>query len=199
MLRGRPVLFVEGLQRVGIARVRTGAPAAAIDLEYAIAWGVRRFIVVGTAGSLQASLAIGELVVCDRAIRDEGTSRHYAEPGRYAFPSRQLTGGLVEALERRGSPHRCGTTWTTDAPFRETRTDVRGYRAEGVAVVDMEAAALFSVARYREVEIAAAFVVSDSLAADSWQPGFHREATVRGVQGLVDAACRVLAADGGRS
>ena len=46
---------------------------------------------------------------------------------------------------------RQGTSWTIDAPYRETVAEIRRYRQEGVATVDMEASALFAVAAYRGV------------------------------------------------
>jgi uridine phosphorylase len=66
-----------------------------------------------------------------------------------------------------------GTTWTTDAPYRETFAEVLSYRDEGVLTVEMEAAALFAVAAYRRVDIAGALAVSDHLLQnDAWSPGF---------------------------
>ena len=59
-----------------------GAPAACVVLEGLIAFGVKRFVSVGFAGSLQPDLRIGDIVVCDKAIRDEGTSYHYLPASR---------------------------------------------------------------------------------------------------------------------
>ena len=48
-----------------------------------------------------------------------------------------------------------GPMWTTDAPFRETPAKIAAYQASGVRVVDMEIAALLSVAAFRDCEVAA--------------------------------------------
>ena len=56
-------------------------------MEELVALGCRRFVSIGTAGSLQPDLAVGDLLVCDRAIRDEGTSYHYQPAARYSYPS----------------------------------------------------------------------------------------------------------------
>ena len=61
-----------------------GAPAAALILEDLIAWGVRKVISIGTAGSLTSELDIGELVLCSGAIRDEGVSHHCARRLRWS-------------------------------------------------------------------------------------------------------------------
>ena len=66
-----------------------GAPGAIVVLEGLIVQGIRRFLSIGTAGSLQRYLGIGDFVVCDRAIRDEkATSHHYLPPDTYAHARR---------------------------------------------------------------------------------------------------------------
>lgn len=152
-----------------------GAPIAAAVMEELIALGCRRFVSFGTAGCLRPDLAIGDLVVCDRALRDEGTSYHYVPPAMWAEPSAPLTEALLVALGKRGVRPHVGGAWTTDAVYRETRAEVRRYRDLGVAIVEMEAAALFAVAACREVEAAAVFTVSDSLADLAWRPEFHSD------------------------
>jgi uridine phosphorylase len=192
--RRRPFALFEGSEQAGVMSLRSGAPAATVDFEHAVAWGVRRFVLVGTAGALGSSLSIGDLVLCERALRDEGTSHHYAEPSRYAYPSGDLTEQLAVSLESLGNRYERGTTWTTDAPYRETEAEIRTYREEGVHVVDMEAAALFCVARRRDVAIAACFAVSDLLGTPSWRPAFHDHLTRQGALRLVDAARAALSA-----
>ncbi|MCP5025763.1 MAG: nucleoside phosphorylase, partial [Actinomycetia bacterium] len=122
-----------------------GAPAAAARLEELIALGSTRFISIGMAGGLQHDLAIGDLVLCDRAVRDEGVSHHYLPPDRWALPDAVLTGELGAALRAGGHEVAVGGAWTIDTPYRETPAEIAHYRDDGVLVVEMEAAALFSV------------------------------------------------------
>ncbi len=150
-----------------------GAPCASIVVEELAAQGVRRFVLVGLAGALAPELAPGSYVVCTRALRDEGTSHHYRAPGRFARPDGRLTADLRRVLEREGAPYRAGSTWTTDAPYRETREEVRGFRREGILTVEMEASAVFTVARYLGVSSAALFVISDRLDENGWEPRFR--------------------------
>src|SRR5262245_23713593 len=58
-----------------------GAPLVAALMEELIAFGVQSFVTIGLAGGLQPDLHSGDVVVCDRALRDEGTSSHYLPPG----------------------------------------------------------------------------------------------------------------------
>lgn len=159
---------------VGVAIVGgPGAPWATIVVEELAAIGTRRFVIVGMAGSLQPDLRVGSLVLCTRALRDEGTSYHYLGPGRFALPSAAVTTALRATLARAGVPFTTGTTWTIDAPYRETKEEVRRYRRAGILTVEMEASAIFAVARVRGGGAAALFVISDHLDETGWEPRFH--------------------------
>ena len=160
-----------------------GAPAAASVMEELIACGATRFISIGAAGCLQSHVKEGDVILCTSAIRDEGVSHHYSPLSGPAIPSERLTNQMKAVLERSGLPFIEGSAWTIDAPYRETVAEARHYQEQGVVAVEMEAAALFTVAAYRSVDVAAAFVVSDSLAEMTWQPRFGtsevREAMLR--------------------
>ncbi|MHB8325626.1 MAG: nucleoside phosphorylase [Candidatus Dormibacteria bacterium] len=184
-----------GQGRVGITGAfGVGAPAATNRMEDIAAAGPLRFVAVGYAGGLQPGLAIGDLVVCDRAIRDEGVSHHYLPPGRYAQPSPALTASLLAQLQAGGGEVLVGTTWTIDTPYRETVDELRHYRDEGVLTVEMEAAALAAVAEFRGLEFATAFTISDQLTGERWRPQFHHEAAQTGLDRLLAAAIATLAA-----
>ena len=169
-----------------------GSPAAGTVLEELIAYGVKCFISVGTAGALQKNIKVGDLMVCEKAIRDEGTSYHYAKPSKYAYPSKKITGDIKAALERSGRRYFTGATWTIDAPYRETVAEIKRYQKEGVATVEMEASALFAIAEYRRAKLGAIFTISDSLAELEWKPEFHSEKTGKGLEILYKAAVAVL-------
>ena len=181
----RPVIGVCG--RFGI-----GAPVVSTLLEQFVALGTRRFVSVGTAGGLQKGSRIGDLIVCDGAVRDEGVSHHYLAAAEYAHPSQALTEELTRALDGLGAAYAVGPSWTIDAPYRETVEEARHYQATGVLTVEMEAAALFAVASFRRVDLAAAFVVSDSLAELVWDPQFDSERTSQGLVTLYQAARATL-------
>jgi uridine phosphorylase len=170
-----------------------GAPVAVAILEELVALGCRHFVSVGTAGSLQPDLAVGELVVCERAVRDEGTSHHYLPAGEYAAASLSLTRHLEEALAAHGRSFVSGASWTIDAFYRETVTEARHYQSQGVLTVEMEAAALFAVAAYRGVQAAAVFTVSDSLAGLEWRPEFHQAGVQDSLEAMFAAARQALA------
>lgn len=164
-----------------------GSPHAVTVMEELIALGGKHFINIGTCGGLQT---LGTYL-CTEAIRDEGTSYHYLPHGQRVYPDPSLTQRLRASLEKESISFKEGATWTIDAPYRETKKEVAHYRSQGVVSVEMEASALFALAHYRKVSIAAAFVVSDVL-GETWQPHFKAFNIVKAQKQLVDAAVRCL-------
>lgn len=175
-----------------VGKFGIGAPVVATLLEELIAFGVKRFVSIGTAGTLQKKLRVGDLVVCEKAIRDEGTSYHYLKSSKYAYASKEMTERIENALDSLEQEYTVGTSWTIDAPYRETVAEARQYQKEKVATVEMEASALFAVAQYRRAQIAAMFTISDSLAELQWSPKFHFKKTRGGLEILYKAALAAL-------
>ena len=102
----------------------------------------------------------------------------------------------LAALRQAGHQFRTGTSWTIDTPYRETIDEVRHYQAEGVLCVEMEAAALFAVAKVRGLRLASAFVISDSLAELVWSSHFGSPAVASGLIELYQAAVAALTGGG---
>jgi uridine phosphorylase len=171
-----------------------GAPAAAMVLEELVELGATRFVSLGFAGALSNDLDFDDVVVCSKALRDEGVSHHYLAPARYSFPSPTLSAQLLRALSDDGEPVSEGPSWTIDAIFRETIAEATAYRDEGILTVEMEAAALFAIGEVLGVDVAAVFTISDHLLAhDEWRLAPGRKRGEGGLGRLVDAAIEVLA------
>jgi uridine phosphorylase len=159
-------------RRLAFFHPGVGAPVAAGLLEETIAFGCRKFIACGGCGVLEPDIAVGHLIVVSGAVRDEGVSYHYLPPAREVQAHPQGVAALTAALERRGLPYRIGKTWTTDAPYRETRDRIAQRRADGCAVVEMEAAGLMAVAEHREVVFGQVVYGGDDLSGTDWD---HRD------------------------
>jgi uridine phosphorylase len=161
-------------------------------IEELAALGVKTIVGVGTAGGLSPDLEIGQTVVCSAAIRDEGTSHHYAPAGRWAVPDSDLLGAL-----RATFPDAVvGTSWTTDAPYRETAEEISAYRAEGILTVDMEASAIFTVGALLGVQTASVFCISDVLHGEEWEPHFQSPSLADTLWRLFEAIESMLLSDG---
>ena len=184
---------------VGIYYCRgIGAPAAVINLEELIAFGVERFVVLGTAGSLQSELRVGEVVLCNSAYADEGTSKHYGRDAELVRPELAWHARLATYLAASGVHCRHGASWTTDAPYRETREKVLAYRSCGALAVEMEMSALFTVANFHQVSLAAVLVISDSLADLTWTPGFFSSSVSAALQQVTRAVLKFAEVSSGQ-
>ncbi|MBI2875452.1 MAG: nucleoside phosphorylase [Candidatus Tectomicrobia bacterium] len=192
LYRNRPerqlYTFSLGGGEVSLLCFEFGAASSATLMEFLIACGTRRFLFFGAAGALQKDLRIGDLVVGEQAIREEGVSYHYLSPSPSIGGSPYVLASLRQACDTLQLPYRQGPTWTTDAIFRETEEKVRRYQAQGVLTVEMEAAALYAVAAFRGVEAGCLFYISDSLADLTWRPGFLEEACRQ----AIDQGCEAL-------
>ena len=162
-----------------------GAPMAVMLLEQLIALGARRFLYLGFCGALDPSLSIGALFIPQRAVREEGTSYHYLPAGVEPEAAPPMVACLQAEAGRRGVRAEQGRLWTTDAPYRETAGKIADFQAAGVQAVDMEVAALLSVAAYRGCEVAALLVVSDECYHPTWRPGFGAPELRQGCQEAV--------------
>jgi uridine phosphorylase len=183
--------FGSGTETVAWGGPVLGAPQAVLLLEKLVALGARRILFLGWAGSLDPGLKPGDLFLPLRAVSEEGTSRLYTpEPDPQAPPG--WSGEIAEALRASGWAWRTGTIWTTDAPYRETWGKIAAFRAAGVAAVDMETAALFTVGAYRQVAVASLLIISDELSGPRWRHGFRdprfREARSRLQEWLLQRA-----------
>ena len=169
-----------------------GAPVIGGLTDEFAALGVKQFVLIGMAGGLQPELTTGSLVISTSAIRGEGVSQHYLPPHPTVDSSAEMVRGLRDILTKHNQPHVLGTTWTTDAPFRELRKDVLGYQSEGVLAVDMEAAAMLAVARSLNLSALAMFSIADQLAGGKWHMANDLRPAQIGLTILFDAVFEYL-------
>lgn len=165
--------------RLAVFHPGVGSSLAAMFMEEAIGLGCGTFCACGGAGSLQPDLALGHVVIPDSALRDEGTSFHYLRPSRTVQADPRGVETAVDVIKSLELPYVVGRTWTTDAPYRETQAKIRRRVAEGCLTVEMEASALFAVARFREVPFAHLLYAADSVAGEEWDPRGWPRADVR--------------------
>ena len=130
----------------GIIGRAVGAAFSVLLAEQLFASGCRFLISLSSAGQVVDLGQPPYFVAIDRALRDEGTSYHYLPPGRFAEADSQLLDQMLPALTATGVPLHVGSSWTTDAPFRETEAKIAKRRAEGLLTVEMEAAGLYAYA-----------------------------------------------------
>jgi len=150
---------------VTICSTGIGCPSAAIAVEELANVGVESLIRVGTTGALQADIEIGDVVVATGAAKDEGTTRRYERDTLPAVPDYDVLSGLVEAAESRSEPVHVGAIASDDAFYAETDEYVEAWEEAGVLSVEMEAAAIFTLARRKGLRAGALCTVDGNLVA----------------------------------
>ncbi len=182
---------LEGKDICYVTNFGYSAPVLAMKLEVLIALGVKEFVFIGLAGSLQEEVQPGDLMVCDEALCDDGTSPCYVT-AESVKPSKALFNRLVKELRAEKQNFHIGRNWTTDAIFRETKAEIKHYQTHNVLSVEMETAAFYAVCQKRNVKGAACYGISDTLYKYKWQTHFGQRAVYRTLEVLFEAALRVL-------
>lgn len=176
-----PIYQMEyGGHQLAVFHPGVGASLAAGLLEAAIARGCRKFVVCGGAGVLDPGLNLGLPLVVTQAVRDEGTSYHYLPPGREVSAHPDGIHALETVLNRHQLAYRLVKIWTTDGYYRETPRKIAMRKAEGCLAVDMEAAAMFAVAHFRNVVLGQLCYAGDDISGKEWHSrAWVKDKTIR--------------------
>src|SRR5436190_10856981 len=141
-----------------------GGPSTAIVVEELVQLGVRRFLRVGTAGSLQEEIALGELILAVSAVPADGTSREYTGGEPHAPTADwELVHGAVHAAKGLGARLHVGPVATCDTFYDPDQDRVKRWSERGVLAVEMEAATLFTLASLRGVGAGCLLVASNTV------------------------------------
>lgn len=139
-------------QGVPVLAISTGmgGPSVAIAVEELRRIGVTHFIRIGSCGALQRGIGLGELVLAQAAVRDDGTSATYIKPSYPAVSDADLLCFCREAAKKRGLTAHTGLIRTHDSFYIDEQDAINDYwSARGILASDMETAALLTVARLR--------------------------------------------------
>lgn len=157
-------------KRFAFYKARLGAPACVGSFEDVIPMGAKRIILLGNCGVLDRRIKDCGIIIPTRAIRDEGTSYHYAPAGDYIEVNTNYIEDFTSVLDEFGYPYIKGTTWTTDAFYRETKAKVDLRKQMGAICVEMECAAMQAMCNFRNVEFFQFLYAGDNLDHTSWDP-----------------------------
>lgn len=157
-------------KRFAFYKARLGAPACVGCFEDVIPMGVKRIILLGNCGVLDKNIRDCGIIIPTCAIRDEGTSYHYAPASETIDVNTQYVEEFTSVLDAFGYPYVKGTTWTTDAFYRETRAKVEARKKMGAICVEMECAAMQALCNFRGVEFFQFLYAGDNLDHSNWDP-----------------------------
>lgn len=167
--RAIPVYRVHWQGRdVGLFHSLMGGAGTVCLMESLIARGAKAFLYYGNCGVLNKEIAAGHLILPTAAYRDEGTSYHYLPVSDYVevLTHKQL----AQTMDALHLPYVSGKVWTTDAFYRETRSNMEKRKADGCIAVDMECASVMAAGQFREVPVYQFFYADDCLDGEKWDP-----------------------------
>ncbi|ERH02151.1 MAG: uridine phosphorylase [Halonotius sp. J07HN6] len=140
-----------------------GCPSAAIAVEELQAVGVETVLRCGTTGALQSDIEIGDMVVATAAAKEEGTTKRYESAVYPAAPDHAAVSALVDAAEDNNEAVHVGPIVSDDAFYAESEAYVEDWEAANLLAVEMEAAAIFSLARRKGMQAGAICTVDGNL------------------------------------
>ena len=155
-------------KEIALFMIDVGAPMSVAMLEEVFAMGVRNVIVFGTCGVLDREIEDCSILIPNQAIRDEGTSYHYAPAENEIEVNGNYLGQFTDLLEAMNIYYTVGKVRTTDAFYRETVEKVKRRKEQGCICVDMECSANAAAARFRGRELFQFFYAADNLDAEQW-------------------------------
>ncbi len=153
---------------IALMMAPVGAALCAGAFEELFQMGVETAIIFGNCGVLDKAIEDCGIIIPNAALRDEGTSYHYAPPSDEIAVNPRYVQVFTELLEELGVRYTLGKAWTTDAMYRETRDKVNRRKAAGCVCVDMECSALAALAQFRGKEVFQFFYAGDNLDAANW-------------------------------
>ncbi len=147
---------------------QVGCPACAGNLDLFHEMGIRKVMFCGGGGVLDRNIEVGQVLLVEGAIRDEGFSYHYLPPSRIVRTDDMTTDRIAKYLDEHEVPYLRGITWTIDAIFRETADKIELRKSEGAKIVEMEQAGCIAVARFRGFAYGALIYGGDDLSGEEW-------------------------------
>ena len=157
-------------KRFAFFKGRLGGPACVGAFEDVMAFGGKRIILLGNCGVLDKNIKDCGIIIPTKAIRDEGTSYHYAPAGDTIEVNTKYTEEFKKVLEEFGYPYVEGVTWTTDAFYRETPQKIESRKKIGAICVQMECASMQAFCNFRGIEFFQFLYAGDNLDHSSWDP-----------------------------
>lgn len=156
-------------KKILIEVITIGAPVAAGTIEYFNCYGIKNVVAFGSAGCILDEFDAKNLLVVEKAIRDEGTSYHYLPATLFVDSNVELSNKLTTFFNDKKIKNTKAITWTTDAFFRETKQRISKRVAQGAVAVEMECSALASVCKFYGMKFCQFLFFSDTIKNGSWE------------------------------
>jgi purine-nucleoside phosphorylase len=165
-------------KRVSVMGHGMGIPSIGIyTYELFNFYDAKTIIRVGSAGSINKDLHVGDLVVAQGACTNSNYGDQYELPGTFApIADFDLTRRAVEACEKFGYRYKVGNVMSSDTFYTENAHNEKWINM-GVLVIEMEAAALYMNAARAGKRALTLLTVSDHLLTGEATTAEERQTT----------------------
>ena len=177
-------------KRVTVGNGGRFAPDTAMTTEILCAAGAESLIRIGSCGSLQDHLKIGDLVIITGALRGEGTTSYYVARNFSTIAHPDIVRALQETAESLQVRYHLGRIFTTDALFQETPELIQELNEQNVSSIDMVTSTFLTIAQLRQKKAGAILVVSDECLSGKF--GFRDPVFLAAEEKMVEVAQRAL-------
>jgi uridine phosphorylase len=182
--------------KVLVVSTGIGCPSASIAAEELANIGVTHLIRVGSTAALQPQIKVGDLIINTAAMRNEGTTRFYVRDGYPAAADHFLAHALIEsAMELRaklGYQVHVGLNACDDAFYGETPEWIEMLTKHKLLNVEMESAAIFTVAHLRGLKAAMIAGVSANLVVSDFIYGADDQRLVKAWEDEIQVALAAI-------
>jgi uridine phosphorylase len=177
-------------KRVTVGNGGRYAPDTAITTEILCGAGAQSLIRIGSCGSLQEHVKIGDLVIVTGALRGEGTSRYYVAENFSTTAHADIINALKAAAEGLKVRYHLGRIFTTDALFQETPELIQQLNEQNLSSIDMVTSTFLTIAQVRGKKAGAVLAVSDECLCAKF--GFRDPAFLKAEQKTIEVARKAL-------
>jgi len=144
----------KGMRVIGIS-TGMGGSSVAIAVEELKHIGVDTMMRIGSAGAMQKGIDLGDLLIVEGAIRDDGASKAYIDSIYPAVPDYRLINHCANIAKENGWAHHVGVCLSHESFYHdEDQQQCEYWSKKGVLGSDFESATLFTVGRIRNVHTA---------------------------------------------
>ena len=160
-LSGGEVYKIDGYEDICFLHGGAGAPMIADTIETLIALGVEQFYLLGLCGVFDGIVEVGDIVIPNRVLSEEGTSRHYISDIEFVETDKLRQEQVYQYFKTLQTAYLVPTV-TTDSIYRQTFKKEAYWRTQGCVGVDMESSAFLTVCHYYNKKSTVILMASDA-------------------------------------
>jgi uridine phosphorylase len=182
--------YVDGIHMT-VSSTGIGGPQVGIGIEELGHMGADTFIRVGSCGTLQDDITVGDIIITNGVYRGGATAHRYLSPAFPAAPDFQILSALVDAAEKLSIDVHVGLDWSSDAFYAESDPNfVAKLKQAGVKSIEMEADTLFIISNFRGWRAGALFACDGT--SSEIKPAWGEEAFKLGEENEIRIALEAM-------